>query len=140
MNRNSPSMVVGPFTKKYPRYLLKETQTEEDGYPQYRRGSLADGGFTIKVIFVDLDNRWVVPNIPILPRTFLANIDVEYCNSVKSIKYVCMCINKESDQATFTVEDLNEVMKRSMKPDDISVVLRQLGAISASQFTKGFIL
>lgn len=33
---------------------------------------------------------------------------MEYCNSVKSIKYICTYVNKSSDQATITVEDFDE--------------------------------
>ena len=109
LNRNSPCMVDGACTKNYPRPFLKETQTGEDGYPKYRRRSLADGGFTVKINEVILDNRWVVPYNPVLSHTFSAHINVEYCNSVKSIKYICKYVNKGSDQAAFTAEDLDEV-------------------------------
>lgn len=111
LNRNSPCMVDGVCTKKYPRPFLRETQTGEDGYPQYRRRSPADGGFTANISGVDIDNRWVVPYNPILSRTFSAHINVEYCNSVKSIKYICKYVNKGSDQAAFTIEDLDEVTR-----------------------------
>ena len=111
LNRNSPCMVNGACSKKYPRPLLKETQTGDDGYPQYRRRSVADGGFTAKVGGLDLENRWVVPYSPVLSRIFSAHINVELCNSVKSIKYICKYVNKGSDQATFKVGDLDEVTR-----------------------------
>ncbi|GFT80802.1 ATP-dependent DNA helicase [Trichonephila clavipes] len=46
-----------------------------------------------------------------LSRTFNAHINVEICNSVKSIKYICKYVNKETDQATFSVEDQDEVRR-----------------------------
>lgn len=110
-NRNSPCMVNGACSKKYPRTLLQETQTGEDSYPQYRRRSSVDGGFTAKINGVDFDNSWVVPYNPVLSRTFSAHINVEFCNSVKSIKYICKYVNKGSDQATFTINDLDEVAR-----------------------------
>jgi hypothetical protein len=39
-------MSDGRFTKKYPRYLIRETLTGEDGYPLYRRRKPGGGGFT----------------------------------------------------------------------------------------------
>lgn len=110
-NRNSPCMVNGACSKKYPRTLLQETQTGEDSYPQYRRRSSVDGGFTAKINGVDFDNSWVVPYNPVLSHTFSAHINVEFCNSVKSIKYICKYVNKGSDQATFTINDLDEVAR-----------------------------
>ncbi|XP_053595510.1 uncharacterized protein LOC128667831 [Microplitis demolitor] len=110
-NRNSPSMVDGSCTKKYPKHFIKETQTGEDGYPKYRRRSPEDGGVTTIINGINIDNRWVVPYNPVLCRTFKAHINVEVCNSVKSIKYICKYINKGSDQAVFTVGDLDEVTK-----------------------------
>ena len=73
----------------------------EDGYPSYRRRSPEDGGvsFEKKVNAretLTIDNRWVVPYSPLLSRAFRAHINVEWCNSVKSIKYVCKYINKVS--------------------------------------------
>jgi len=39
-------------TKKYPRALIRETQTGEDGYPLYRRRRPGDGGFTTYINIV----------------------------------------------------------------------------------------
>ena len=70
-------------TKRHPRKCVKETQTNQDGYPAYRRRSKEDGAFTTVVI----DNRWVVSYNPVLLHAFDAHINVEACHSVKSIKY-----------------------------------------------------
>ncbi|GFY23468.1 uncharacterized protein LOC104236095 [Trichonephila clavipes] len=51
----------------------------------------------------DIDNSWVVPYSPLLFRIFKAHINVEYCNSVKSIKYICKYVTKGSDAAMFAV-------------------------------------
>jgi len=47
----------------------------------------------------------------VLSRTFGAHINVEYCNSVKSIKYICKYITKGSDQAAFGFENDNDEVK-----------------------------
>ncbi|GFQ81851.1 ATP-dependent DNA helicase [Trichonephila clavata] len=58
----------------------------------------------------DVDNSWVVPYSPLLCRIFKAHINVEYCNSVKSIKYICKYVTKGSDAAMFAVA--NEMPNR----------------------------
>ncbi|CAI6346155.1 unnamed protein product [Macrosiphum euphorbiae] len=109
LNPSSPCMSDGKCTKRYPRALVSETITGNDGYPLYRRRSTTDGGksITLKVrnIDVEVDNRWVVPYSPLLSKTFKAHINVEYCNSVKSIKYICKYVNKGGDMAVFGVEN-----------------------------------
>ncbi|GBM44132.1 hypothetical protein AVEN_93772-1, partial [Araneus ventricosus] len=49
-------------------------------------------GFTAYISFrgleVSVDNAWIVPNCPLLTNIFNAHINVEYCNSVKSINHV----------------------------------------------------
>lgn len=105
-------MVNGSCSKRYPWPLISDMQTGEDGYPHQRRWSPADGGITDDINGVEPDNRWVVPCNPVLSRTFLAHINIEFCNSVKSIKYICKYVNKGSDQAAFTVENkLDEVTR-----------------------------
>lgn len=100
LNAYSPCMKDKKCTKRYPREFLQETQTGLDGYPLYRRRNPDDGGQTITKIIrnirIDIDNRWVVPYNPLLSKMFNAHINVEVCNSVKSIKYICKYINKGS--------------------------------------------
>ena len=107
-NNHSPCMKDGQCLKRYPKQLLTSTQTGNDGYPMYRRRCTTDGGFTAVLTIrnhgVVVDNKWVVPYNPYLCRIFNAHINVEYCNSIKSIKYVCKYINKGSDMAVFAME------------------------------------
>ena len=112
INPRSSCMEDGKCTKRYPRSFVDATQTGDDGYPLYRRRRAEDGGIktNIKVKVgsstqeLELDNRWIVPYCPFLSRIFHAHINVEYCNSVKSIKYICKYVNKGSDQAMFGLE------------------------------------
>ncbi|XP_078523156.1 uncharacterized protein LOC144792149 [Lissotriton helveticus] len=103
----SPCMKNGICTKKYPRPLTNETETGVNGYPIYRRRSPQHGGQTITMTVrgqeITVDNQWVVPYSPVLCCTFNAHINIEYCQSVKAIKYICKYINKGSDQATATI-------------------------------------
>ncbi|XP_017461157.1 PREDICTED: uncharacterized protein LOC108354487 [Rhagoletis zephyria] len=108
-NAQSPCMSDGKCKKRYPRNLLTETITGNDGYPLYRRRSTADGGKSIILKVrrndVEVDNSWIVPYSPLLSKTYKAHINVEYCNSVKSIKYICKYVNKGSDMAVFALEN-----------------------------------
>lgn len=99
LNPHSPCMKNNACTKKYPRNLISDTMTSENGYPLYRRRSPADGGFTVTKRLItgqeiEIDNSWIVPYSPVLSRMFQAHINVECCNSVKAIKYICKYINK----------------------------------------------
>ncbi|GFU11292.1 ATP-dependent DNA helicase [Trichonephila clavipes] len=58
----------------------------------------------------NVDNSWVESYSPLLCRIFKAHINVEYCNSVKSIKYICKYVTKGSDAAMFAVA--NEIPNR----------------------------
>ncbi|XP_062817668.1 uncharacterized protein LOC134293583 [Anolis carolinensis] len=112
LNMNAPCMKEGKCSKKYPRQLVTDTQTGHDGYLLYRRRATSDGGFTAKLKIrgkteVEVDNRWVVPYSPLLSKMFQAHINVEYCNSIKSIKYICKYVNKGSDMAVFGLTNEN---------------------------------
>ncbi|XP_044594412.1 uncharacterized protein LOC123271894 [Cotesia glomerata] len=112
VNPQSPCMTDGKCTKKYPKQLICETQTGDDNYPKYRRRSPSDGGFTAKIVKrngeFEVDNRWVVPYNPLLSRLCKAHVNVEYCNSAKSVKYICKYMNKGTDQATYSVSNEND--------------------------------
>ncbi|GFW79935.1 helitron_like_N domain-containing protein [Trichonephila clavipes] len=115
-NRKAPCIVDGKCSKRFPRQMLQETQTGDDGYPLYRRRKPDDGGHVVPGratefgMLEDVDNSWVVPYSPLLCRIFKAHINVEYCNSVKSIKYICKYVTKGSDAAMFAVA--NEMLNR----------------------------
>ncbi|XP_063909824.1 uncharacterized protein LOC135127310 [Zophobas morio] len=83
----------------------------KDGKCTKKRRKPDDGGYTttIKINNVDfeVDNRWIVPYSPILSKSFNAHINVESCNSVKSIKYICKYANKGSDTAIFGIANPN---------------------------------
>lgn len=103
LNPSSPCMDPQSHkcTKRYPRPFLSDTITGIDGYPLYRRLSLQSCGVSFQPEGKDfvLDNSWVVPYNSTLLRMFGAHINVELCNSVKSIKYILKYIHKGSDKA-----------------------------------------
>ncbi|XP_068628087.1 uncharacterized protein [Battus philenor] len=111
INPQSPCMVDGKCSKRYPRKLTADTVTGNDGYPLYRRRSPDDNGRTVttKVKRMDfvVDNSWIVPYSPLISKTFKTHCNVEYCNSVKSIKYICKYVTKGSDMAVFGLQSSN---------------------------------
>lgn len=116
-NPTSVCMTDNRCTKRYPRAFISETQTGNDGYPLYRRRSPQDNGKTfiaqLRGANIVVDNTWIVPYSPILSKTFKTHINVEYCSSVKSIKYVCKYVTKGSDMAVIGVER-DEISKFQM--------------------------
>lgn len=110
LNPSSPCMDNGKCTKRFPKDLLSDTITGVDGYPLYRRRSQENGGNTFMLertdCEIEIDNRWVVPYSPLLSKTYKAHINVEFCSSVKSIKYICKYVHKGSDMAVFEVQNL----------------------------------
>lgn len=104
-------MIDEKCSKRFPKALTSDTITGNDGYPLYRRRSTEDNGKSTIVKIrnqdIEIDNRWIVPYSPLLSKTYKAHINVEYYNSVQSIKYVCKYVNKGSDMAVFGVADAN---------------------------------
>ncbi|KAJ4441100.1 hypothetical protein ANN_10950 [Periplaneta americana] len=114
LNHNAVCMKDGKCTKKYPRDLIREIQSGDDGYPRYRRRAPTDGGFTATLIMkgnteVEVDNKWAVPYSPLLSKMFQAHINVEYCNSIKSIKHICKYVYKGSDMPVFGLANENKM-------------------------------
>jgi len=102
----SPCMADGKCTTRYPRPLVAETVTGNDGYSVYRRLSKEDG-LTIKVKVqnqeIEIGNEFIVPYCPLLSRIFETHADVESCHLDKSIKYLCKEVTKGSDMAVFGI-------------------------------------
>lgn len=53
---------------------------------------------------IKVGNWWVFPYFPFLSKTYKADVKVGYCNSLKSIKYICNYANKGSKLALFGVQ------------------------------------
>ncbi|GFT07426.1 uncharacterized protein LOC104236095 [Trichonephila clavipes] len=107
-NNNSSCMSDGKCTKRYPRenwFLILSLAMTDIHCIVDDQLRMVGKSVVLKVrnIDIEVDNRWIVPYSPLLSMTFKAHINVEYCNSVKSIKYICKYVNKGSDMAVFGV-------------------------------------
>ncbi|XP_017469499.1 PREDICTED: uncharacterized protein LOC108361401, partial [Rhagoletis zephyria] len=122
LNPLSPCMADGKCTKRYPRPLVAETVTGNDGYPVYRRRSKEDNGPTIKVKvqnqMIEIGNEFIVPYCPLLSRIFETHANVESRHSAKSVKYLCKYVTKGSDMAVFgiTSENANDEISNFQIP------------------------
>ena len=104
----------GKCTKGFPKEFYAETVIGEDCYPHYRRRMPGiDGGRTATLrdrsygaepgATVEVSNQWVVPYNPHLSLRYDAHINVEYCSSIKAVKYLYKYVFKGHDMATITL-------------------------------------
>ncbi|XP_014778334.1 uncharacterized protein LOC106874936 [Octopus bimaculoides] len=82
----------GSRSRGFPKQFVDETRTNGDGYPLYRRRRPENSGFTTTV------------KSTIGGLSFTAHINIEFCSSVKVIKYICKYTNKGSDAAVFGLQ------------------------------------
>ena len=106
----------------FPKEYISSTQLLDDGYPIYRRRSPEEGGNVYetyrkgkKVVYTNAD---VVPHSKYLLLKYNCHINVEFCYSIKSIKYHIKYINKGSDQANMTVETTDKTGNSNITNDE----------------------
>ena len=91
-------------SKKYPKKFVESTSLNKNGFPEYRR---RDNGRTI---ILDnsrmrvIDNRDIVPYCPFLTLKYNSHINVEYCASIKAVKYLYKYVYKGGDCANVVTE------------------------------------
>ena len=80
--------------------MIREIIHNDMSYPLYRQKAPEDGHKKVNIqtrigVIKSFDNSWIVPYSPILSKLFDAHINVESCDSLRAIKYICKYINKE---------------------------------------------
>ncbi|CAA0830302.1 Unknown protein, partial [Striga hermonthica] len=93
--KDSPCMVDGKCTKRFPKKFVDATTVDEEGYPRYRRH---DNGTSIEKNGIVVHNGFVVPHNRHLLMKFGAHINVEWCNQSRFIKYLFKYVNKGNDR------------------------------------------
>jgi hypothetical protein len=101
---------MGQCFTSFPKQEAKETISDVDGYPEYRRRLHGPHAHTIPVLGVhrDVDNSWVVPYNPYLLQKFNTHINVEISTSIKSFKYIYKDVMKCGDKAEIKLKIRND--------------------------------
>jgi len=107
LDMSCPCMKNGECSKNYPRDFRAETVICDDSYPMYRRRDIEDRVITKKG--KELDNRWVVPYNRCLLMEFDCHICVEYCSTIKAVKYLYKYVYKGHDRAEVTIETPGQI-------------------------------
>ncbi|XP_074351884.1 uncharacterized protein LOC141691036 [Apium graveolens] len=119
----SPCMVKGNCMRHFPKRFNGNTYFDDCGFPVYRRHNT---GGVINKKGTNLDNQYVVPYNRDLLLRFQCHINLEICNSSRSLKYIfkyclkgyataTMLLKKKksnksgSEQTARSVKNLDEV-------------------------------
>ncbi|XP_074356564.1 uncharacterized protein LOC141696304 [Apium graveolens] len=93
----SPCMVKGKCMRHFPKRFNGNTYFDDCGFPVYRERNT---GRIINKKGIDLDNQYVVPYNRDLLLRFQCHINLEICNSSRSLKYLFKYCSKGHDTAT----------------------------------------
>jgi len=128
----------GHCSKGFPKPFRRQTSMGDDSYPLYRRRSPEDGGKTFTKYnrgqATVVDNRWVVPYNAYLLLRYNSHVNVQYCASVKAVKYLYKYIFKGHDRAVIAITaDNSSLAVDSSVTDEIRnyVDCRYIGAMEA---------
>ena len=121
----------GCCIKNFPKKFQPKTINNKDGFPEYKRIPPKDGGFTCKCKFtkedvIVHDGYCVSYNAPLLLK-YNCHINVEYCATIASIKYLYKYLYKGSDKAFISIEKKEDIVKEC----DDYVEYRYFGAAEA---------
>ena len=109
-NPNSPCMVNGVCSKRFPKAFCEKTTINENSYPQYKRRT---GQLVIRRRGQNeliIDNRWVVPYNPYLSAKYKCHVNVEICTEILSFKYLYKYVYKGHDKVVLDVgQNFDEV-------------------------------
>ena len=108
----------GKCSRKYPRTFTDTTEIKDDSFALYRRRDTSSGGNVGTKMYRDqevhIKNQWVVPYSPYLLLKYASHVNVEYCHSIRLVKYLFKYQLKGEDM--ITVEGLtNEIAAYSQK-------------------------
>ena len=117
-NPTCPFMQNGVCKCDFPKQFNDITRMENNAFPEYRRRAPGYGGRVASKRnqgrVIEVDNSWVVPYNPYLLLCFGSHINIEYCHTVASIKYLFKYQFKGEDRVTVE-NDADEIQKYSVQ-------------------------
>ncbi|XP_057758184.1 uncharacterized protein LOC130977398 [Arachis stenosperma] len=118
IKKDSPCMENGKCIRHLSKKFVNNTTIDDDGYPVYRR---RDNGKTISKCGVELDNRYIIPHNRKLLLRYGAHINVEWCNQLRSIKYLFKYVNKGNDRVTASFYNSGTADVENDECDEVSM-------------------
>ena len=94
-------MVDGACTKGYAKGFVETTELQSDGYPKYRRREASP---CVPKGSNMIDARDVVPYNPYLSKKLKCHLNVEYCGTIRAVKYLYKYTYKGHDRAMLEFE------------------------------------
>jgi hypothetical protein len=95
-NPSCPCMVENACSKGFPKDFVETTELRADGYPKYRRRQaspcVTKGSHVV-------DARDVVPYNAYLSKRLKCHLNVEYCGTIRAVKYLYKYTFKGHDRA-----------------------------------------
>jgi hypothetical protein len=94
----------GVCGRHFPKQYSNLTRVGDGSFPEYRRRSPGESGYTgtkkLSGMDVTISNKYVVPYNAYLLLRFKCHINIEYCHTVSSVKYLFLYHFKGEDMVT----------------------------------------
>ena len=121
INKDSPCMNGDVCTKSFPKDFVAPTDINTNGYPIYRRKNT---GSTVTLKRgnkeYQVDNRWTVPYNRYLLLKFDCHINVEFCASITSVKYIFKYVYIKGHECATRRHQQGDNGERVIKWEEIS--------------------
>ena len=105
-NPRAPCCADGTCDKGYPKEFQEQTVVQVDRYPRYRRRQSSPAA---KKGAHPVDARDVVPYNPYLSKKYNCHLNVEFCGSIRAVKYLYKYTYKGHDRASVEIGPADEI-------------------------------
>lgn len=116
---HGPHSQNSPFLKKdaksfknFPKVFCSQTIFEKNRYPKYKQTGNSSSNFSYfrktYTQSIPVDNSMVVPYNRFLLRKYRYHINVEYCASTETLKYIFRYLHKGCDRAFCQIKSVKD--------------------------------